>query len=185
MGGNDVYLSKLSEELRLRKYSRQTEKSYSLIIRNFIKSELRPRDFLLKYTEKSRSSIRSVYFALKFFHETVLRQKFDETIPLAKNKIKLPSVLSKEEIGKIFETTMNIKHRLVLMFLYYAGIRLNEVILLPPENAGLKSLVLPIGNDEPGVALLQRFPQSGIEAIEPMGPAPDIDHQGACLPLRL
>jgi len=68
-----VYLNKLSEELRLRKYSRMTEKSYLSIIRSFIQSELAPREFLLRYTEKSRSSIRSAYFALKFFYENVLR----------------------------------------------------------------------------------------------------------------
>ena len=129
-----VYLTKLSEELRLRKYSRQTEKSYISTIKNFINSGLATRDFLLKYSEKSRSSIRSVYFALKFFHENVLKQKFDENIPRAKNKSKLPVVLNKEEINKMFESTINLKHRLVLMFLYYTGIRLNELVNLKWED---------------------------------------------------
>ena len=90
-----VYLNKLSEELRLRKHSRQTEKSYTLIARKFIESGLQPREFLLRYADKSRSAIRSADFALIFFYENVLRQKFDETIPLAKNKGKLPDDLSK------------------------------------------------------------------------------------------
>ena len=100
MEDTQTYLNKLSEELRLRKYSRQTEKAYVSIIRNFIESGLQPREFLLKYADKSRSSIRSVYFALKFFYENVLRQKFDENIPLAKSKGKLPIVLSKEEVSR-------------------------------------------------------------------------------------
>ena len=129
-----IYLEKLSEELRLRKYSKQTEKSYISIIKNFINSELMPRDFLLKYSENSRSSIRSAYFALKFFHENVLKKKFDENIPLAKNKGKLPVVLNKDEIIKMFDATLNIKHRLVLMFLYYTGIRLNEIVNLKWED---------------------------------------------------
>ena len=130
----DIYLNKLSEELKLRKHSRQTEKAYTSIIRNFIGSGLQPREFLLKYADKSRSSIRSVYFALKFFHENVLNQKFDENIPLAKNRAKLPIVLSKEEVNKMFEATLNLKHRLVLMFLYYAGIRVNEAVNLKWED---------------------------------------------------
>jgi len=129
-----TYMNKLSEELKLRKYSKQTEKAYISIIRNFIRSELAPREFLLKYSEKSRSSMRATYFALKFFHETVLKQKFDENIPLAKNKGKLPVVLGKEEINKMFESTMNLKHKLVLMFLYYTGIRLNELVNLKWED---------------------------------------------------
>lgn len=130
----DVYLQKLSEELRLRKHSRQTEKAYVFIIKRFLDSGLQPREFLLGYTDKSRSAIRGAYFALKFFYEHVLRQKLDETIPLAKNKGKLPVVLSKEEVNRMLEATLNLKHRLVLMFLYYAGVRLNEIINVTWEN---------------------------------------------------
>jgi len=134
MEDKPIYLNKLSEELRLRKHSRQTEKSYTSIVKKFIESQLQPREFLLKYADKSRSAIRSAYFALKFFYENVLRQKFDENIPLAKNKGKLPVVLSKEEIFNMLEATLNLKHRLVLMFLYYTGIRVNEIVNLKWED---------------------------------------------------
>ncbi len=130
MEDTPAYLKKLSEELRLRKHSKQTEKAYTSIMKNFLESGLEPREFLLKYTDKSRSSIRSAYFALKFFYENVLSQRLDEKIPLAKNKGKLPVVLNKEEVTKMIEATLNLKHRLVLMFLYYTGIRLNEIINL-------------------------------------------------------
>ncbi|MBI2653581.1 tyrosine-type recombinase/integrase [Candidatus Woesearchaeota archaeon] len=120
--------------MRLRKYSKQTDKAYLSIIRSFIHSELSPREFLLKYSDKSRSYMRSAYFALKFFHENVLNKKFDEKIPLAKNKGKLPVVLNKDEVNKLFESTLNIKHRLVLMFFYYSGIRANEIVNLKWED---------------------------------------------------
>src|SRR3989338_9111923 len=125
-----IYLNKLLEELRLRKCSKQTEKAYLSIIRNFIGSGLQPREFLLKYSDKSRSYIRSAYFALKFFYENVLSQKFDERIPLAKNKGKLPIVLNKEEVNRMLDSTMNLKHKMVLMFLYYTGGRVNEIVNL-------------------------------------------------------
>lgn len=134
MEDTHIYLNKLSEELRLRKHSKQTEKAYTLMIGKFIESGLQPREFLLKYSDKSRSYLRSAYFALKFFHENVLRQEFDENIPLAKNRGKLPIVLSKEEISKMLEATLNLRHRLVLMFLYYTGIRLNEIVNLRWED---------------------------------------------------
>ena len=105
-----VYLNKLSGELRLRKYSKQTEKAYLSIIGNFVESGLQTREFLLRYTEKSRSSIRSAYFALKFFHENVLRQKLDEKIPLAKSKSKLPVVLNKDEVNTDFNFNDFIKN---------------------------------------------------------------------------
>jgi len=71
--------------------------------------------------------MRSVYFALKFFYENVLNEKFDEELPLAKKDLKLPIVLSREEINKMIEVTTNIKHKLILMFFYHAGLRLDEI----------------------------------------------------------
>lgn len=142
MEEGQVYLNKLTEELKLRKYSRQTEKAYLSVIRNFIESGLMPREFLLKYSEKSRSSIRSAYFALKFFYGNVLTQKFDERIPIAKNKVRLPVVLSKEEVNGMLEATLNLKHRLVLMFLYYTGIRISETINLRWEDIDFQREVI-------------------------------------------
>jgi integrase/recombinase XerD len=138
----EVYLNKLSEELGLRKHSRQTGKAYFYIIKKFIESGLGPREFLLKYSDKSRSSIRSAYFALKFFHENVLNRKFDENIPLAKNKLKLPVVLNKDEVNKMLESTLNLKHRLILMFLYYGGIRLNELVNLNWEDIDFQRSII-------------------------------------------
>ena len=41
--------------------------------------------------------MRSVYFALKFFYENVLNEKFDEKLPLTKSKQKLPVVLNRKK----------------------------------------------------------------------------------------
>ncbi len=119
-------IGKLIEEIKLRKYSFQTGKSYISAVKEFLKSGKPPREFLLSYSDKSRSTIRGVYFALKFFYENVLNEKFDERIPLAKKDLKLPVVLSREETNKMIESTNNLKHKLVIMFLYYAGLRLDE-----------------------------------------------------------
>ncbi len=122
----DVLLSKLRDEIKLRKYSSQTAKSYVSIIKNFLDSRKTPKEFLLSYSNKSRSAVRLVYFALKFFHENVLHQKLDEYLPLAKREMKLPVVLNREEIHRMIDMTNNPKHKLTLMLLYYAGLRLNE-----------------------------------------------------------
>ncbi len=122
----DALLKKLSEEIRIRGYSAQTGKAYSNIIKLFMRSGKSPREFLLSNTEKSRATLRGAYFSLKFFHEHVLSQKFDEKIPLAKKDQKLPVVLSREEIGRMIEHTDNFKHRLLIMLMYYAGLRLDE-----------------------------------------------------------
>lgn len=120
-------IGKLIEEIRLRKYSYQTGKSYISIVKNFLKSGKEPRGYLLSYSDKSRSSMRGIYFALKFFYENVLNEGFDEELPHVKREMKLPIVLNRAELNKMIEATSNLKHKLVLMLLYYAGLRLNEV----------------------------------------------------------
>ena len=117
-------IGKLLEEIKLRRYSFQTGKSYLSVIKNFLSSEKSSRDFLLSQTNKSKSTMRTNYFALKFFHENVLNQNFKENIPLARKSLKLPLVLSRKEVQKMLNVTSNLKHKLVIMFLYYAGIRL-------------------------------------------------------------
>lgn len=59
--------------------------------------------------------------------KNVLNIKFEEKLPLARKSLKLPLVLGKEEVIKIINSTSNLKHKLVIMFLYYARLRLDEV----------------------------------------------------------
>ena len=105
--------------------------------------------------------MRSVYFALKFFHEKVLRQKFDQELPLAKGSVKLPAVLNKEEVNSLFDTTYNIKHRLALMLLYYSGMRLHELINIKWEDfdfeRGVIHLKVTKGEKERVVFLHERL----------------------------
>ena len=123
-------INKLNDELKLRKYSDQTIRNYNLIISNFIKSKKTPKEYLISKTDSSNSTMRSTYFVLKFYYNHVLNKKFSHEIPLVKKSQKLPIVLSKEEINKMVNLTNNLKHKLILSFLYYAGLRLDEVINL-------------------------------------------------------
>ncbi len=124
--GKYQLIGKLIEEIKLRRYSYQTGKSYIYVVKNFLASGKTPREFLLSYSNKTSSTMRSVYFALKFFYDNVLNKDFRENLPLAKKSLKLPLVISKEEINKMINYTDNLKHKLVIMFLYYAGLRLDE-----------------------------------------------------------
>ncbi len=141
---NEDPLNALIQEIRLRKYSRQTEKTYTSIVRRYLGSGLTPRDFLLSKTHLSKSTMRTTYFALQFFHETVLHQPFDEDLPLVKKKAKLPVVLNKSEIEAMILKTHNLKHRLACMLLYYAGLRLDEARNLRWEDIDLERAVIHV-----------------------------------------
>ena len=68
-------VDKLIEDVKLRRYFYQTGKSYISIVKDFISSGKTQWEFLLSYSNKSKSTMRSAYFALKFFHENVLNTK--------------------------------------------------------------------------------------------------------------
>ncbi|MEM5877634.1 MAG: tyrosine-type recombinase/integrase [Candidatus Aenigmatarchaeota archaeon] len=123
---NYTLVSKLINEIKLRKYSYKTGKRYIDVVVKFLKSGKTPKEFLLENSNKSRSTMRTIYFALKFFYENALNQKFYEKIPYAKPSFKLPIILSKEDVTKMIDAAKNTKHRAILSALYYAGLRLNE-----------------------------------------------------------
>ena len=69
--------------------------------------------------------------AIKFYYEKVLggQRKFYFIDRPSKEKA-LPSVLSTEEVIKVFKLTENIKHKAILMTIYSAGLRISESINL-------------------------------------------------------
>lgn len=74
------------------------------------------------------SSCNIVRQALKFFYRVTLKRsqaQFD--IPGARRPQKLPEILSREEVAALIERTANLKHRMLLMTAYGAGLRLNEL----------------------------------------------------------
>ncbi len=143
-------INQLIQELKLRKYSPRTIERYTYLTEKYLQSGKEPKEFLMGYMDKSRSTIRGAYFTLKFFREKVLNQKLEENIPLAKNKVQLPNVLNKSEVLEMIASTSNLQHKLVLMFLYYGGLRLHEVIHLKWENLDLerKTIQLKVAKGE-------------------------------------
>jgi len=127
-------IGEMLDELKLRKYSFATNKKYLFIAKSFLDSGLNVREFLLKNSTRSNSKVRGTYFALQFFFDTVLHEKFDCEIPLAKKEYKLPIVLSKEEVKRLLNTIENSKHQLIVAFLYYAGLRVSEIVNLHWED---------------------------------------------------
>ena len=140
----------LEHELVLRGYSPKTKKKYKDVVEKFLNSNKRPKEYLLAQTHKSRSTMRGVYFALRFYYHSILKQDFKEQIPLAKKESKLPIVISKVAIGNMLSVTQNEKHRLVINLLYYAGLRLSEALNLKWEDLYFERGTIHIKNAKGG-----------------------------------
>lgn len=141
-----VWLSKLEKELAARRYSSKTKKAYLHYNEDFLKfSRKNPteisndnvKDYLFHLVEKkevSTSTLNTAINALKFYYGEVLKRRFAYEIKRPKKDKKLPVVLSQEEVSRIISSVTNLKHKLILMLVYSAGLRVSEVVTLKPED---------------------------------------------------
>ncbi len=130
------------EEMRLRRLSLKTQKSYSRFVEECLRfcEGKSPRDMTgndvreyllwLSNEGKSASTLNIAYSALQMYFEKILHRKFFATIPRAKKEKQLPSVLSKAEVQRMFSAVGNVKHLCMLQLLYGAGLRVGELVRL-------------------------------------------------------
>lgn len=91
--------------------------------------------FLLTQANMSQSYNSQSYSALKFLYETTLKRDWDGyRIPRSKKIKKLPTVLSREEVKRIFDVTRSLKHKAIFMTIYGAGLRVSEAANLKARD---------------------------------------------------
>ena len=149
-------LDRLEAELRSRKYSPQTRRSYiyynRLICRSLQKTpdQIRPDDVteFLASMEKdgkySASAMNLAVSSIKFFFRYILKRDDISEQHRPRHDNRLPMVLSKEEISKILSLEKNPKHRLLLMLVYSSGLRVSEVVALKREHVDISRKVIYI-----------------------------------------
>jgi site-specific recombinase XerD len=140
------WIEKIEMELRSRKYSPQTRAVYVHYNKDlccFLQKtpeNITPEDIkkYLSYQEKERglssSSMNLALSSFKFFYNHVVKQNIVDSQRRPKQDQKLPAVLSMPEIKKMLTVKNNIKHKLLLMLVYSAGLRVSEVVSLKKED---------------------------------------------------
>lgn len=133
------YLNKL----KLKRYSANTARVYCGLFERFINHYLEipidridERDieeYLLQMVEEGRSTSyqNQMINAIKFYYEIVLdmpNRFYKVDRPMAEKK--LPEVLSTAEVKSMIESCQNLKHRCIILLLYSAGLRRNELLNL-------------------------------------------------------
>ncbi|MBF8280994.1 MAG: Phage integrase family protein [Candidatus Magasanikbacteria bacterium] len=132
---------RLQQEMRLRRFSQKTIKSYLLYMGAFLRfANKSPRDInnidIKEYLEylaengKSASTLNTAYSALRFYFGAVLHRKFFMHIPRAKKPHQLPEVLAKTEVQRMIEVVKNPKHKCMIQILYGTGMRVGELTKL-------------------------------------------------------
>jgi site-specific recombinase XerD len=96
------------------------------------------------------NSCGSVLTGLRFFYKNVAQKTVTVDYSLRKKPRKLPTVLTMEQVWKLICTPKNLKHRLVLMTTYSAGLRASEVISLKPEHIDSNRMLIKVEDGKGG-----------------------------------
>lgn len=144
---------KLRQEMKLRKFSQKTVKSYLHYITNLLffarkNPKVINTEDIRQYLEKmadngmSSSTLNIAYNALKFYFEKILRRRFFVHIPRAKKENRLPVALSKEEVKNFLFCVGNVKYKLIFGIMYSSGLRISEAVRLKVKDLDFSSAVL-------------------------------------------
>jgi integrase/recombinase XerD len=134
---------RMLDEMRLRNFSPQTQRNYIHHIAEFaLLHRISPdrlglddvrnhRLYLLEEKLMAPQTVNGFVAAAKFLYTQVLDMPWsEEHFPYASVPIKLPVVLTAEEIDRFFAAIGLAKHRAVLMLCYGSGLRIAEAVSL-------------------------------------------------------
>jgi site-specific recombinase XerD len=135
-----VLSDRMNNDMLLRGLAGKTRQSYLGTIRDLAKYYHRSPDqltdkevqaYLLSLSQERHLTPSSCNVAVNglrfFFLKTLGHKRTSFDIPTARRPHKLPELLSREEITRLFSVTKRRKPRLVLMLAYGAGLRVSEI----------------------------------------------------------
>lgn len=151
---NNELLEKLSEDMKMRKFSHYTYDSYMRKTKDIIKYFNKPleevtieelRKYLLEYlTEEKKLSDRSVNYynsVIRFVYEVTLDKLINKKqLPMRKKKKTVYKVLTKEELSAFFDLVDNYKFKTIFMLAYGSGLRIGEIVNLRDEDIDSKNM---------------------------------------------
>jgi site-specific recombinase XerD len=134
---------KMLEELQCRNYSHRTAKTSIRIVSKFAEHFHQPPDklgpeqirqyqaYLFQSKKLTPATVSQYVSALPFLFVKTLRRHFlAEHVPFPKSSMRLPIILSPEEVTRLINSARNLYHRTLLMILYSTAMRRSELCRL-------------------------------------------------------
>lgn len=138
-----VLRAKMVREMQLRRLAPTTQKAYVRLVAELARFYRRSPDqlnheevksyllHLMRVRKLDWSTVNTASCAIRFFFSEVLgKPEVAWAIPPRKRPSRLPEVLSAEEVQRLFAAAGCLKHRVLLMTTYAAGLRVSEVVAL-------------------------------------------------------
>lgn len=149
--------NKMIDAMNLRRFSLRTQQSYLSAVSSLVKFYNLPPDqldvhkihaYLLHLTVErglSWSSCNVAVSAFRFFYLEVLGwDRIDLPIPARKKPTRLPELLSRQEIERLFACAHPPRNRVLLMTTYAAGLRVSEVTNLKVSDIDSNRMMIRV-----------------------------------------
>jgi len=160
---NEKVLAKMEKDIYLRGLSDSTLYGYSKSIAIFLDYCGKPADKLtesdvrkfLVYLKEDRKltngTINCYISAIRFLFELTLEKPLSQRkVPKFKYNRAIPTLLTKDEIQRVFENTTNLMYRTILMMIYGSGLRVSEAINLKVSDIDSEKMRILIRNGKGG-----------------------------------
>jgi len=148
---------RMEREMVLRRMALRTQQAYLAQVAALAKYYRRSPDqltsqeiqdyllYLIEQRQLARSSCLQAVHGLRFFYrETLKRTDLVFALPRARLEQKLPEILSREEIERLFASTVSFKQRVLLMTTYAAGLRVSEVCALKVSDIDSERMTIRV-----------------------------------------
>jgi site-specific recombinase XerD len=147
---------KMIRVMDLKNLSPHTQRAYLAAVKRLAKhyrqspekiTETMVEDFLLYLKNQKGNAPNTCGTALsgiRFFYAHVLDRPISVSFRLTKKPRRLPTVLTKQQVWKIICAPSNLKHRMILMTTYAAGLRAGEVIRLKHEHIDSNRMLIKV-----------------------------------------
>ena len=137
-------LNKAKSQLYIRNYSPRTIASYISSLNNFAEwliqekvNQVTDKEVekylyhLKKNRNRSISGVKQTVASLKILFTDILKKEIPDSLNIRfRKEEKIPVVLSEEEVAAVIKAVNNLKHKVILMTIYSAGLRLSECLAL-------------------------------------------------------
>lgn len=145
------FLDKLRIELKISKNSDYTIRNYLLANMGLLDFyDKQPKDLTEddvkaymaeKMTDKSSSSTNVFLSSVRYAYSNILKNDITQGIKRPKREKRIPVVLTKEEVKKLFDETPTKKSKLMLQMIYACGFRVSELINLKVNDLEFNEMI--------------------------------------------
>jgi integrase/recombinase XerD len=148
---------RMVRDMDVRHFSGRTIEAYVAGVKGLAKYYMRVPDqlsndevqrYLLHLRQErqlSGSTCNQIRCALKFLYTVTLqRPQAALAVPPLRQAQKLPEILSREEVERIFAATLTLRERVLLMATYGGGLRVSEAVGLRPSDLDVERAVIRV-----------------------------------------